>query len=317
VPCRIRAKSRNYFCVTPVEPPIVPARLIVTWVASVPVRLLTKILSMPAPALIVNCSMSLRSNRTVPTFRITCIRPPFGDTLDRLFPEIFGWVGATEIVPGIVLDAPSTLVWEHENGVRAVLDITFAPDMYFRSDYYTGDERVEVTGRSGFVRLNRISARGIQEPSVEVYREGEIRGYHALPDGVEVAPISADRDPTDPPQRRQRCATTRAVLVEARRRPVKLGKRSSHLVAREHAERADERTARRVGAGHVDITPVLAHGERAARDAARRPAPLTRGGENAAGSSGRLRQRSRAYPGVRSSVVADGQQHRRQTEGQR
>ena len=44
--------------------------------------------------------------------------------------RVFGWVGATEIVPGIVMDAPSTLVWEHHNGVRAVLDISFAPDMY-------------------------------------------------------------------------------------------------------------------------------------------------------------------------------------------
>jgi predicted dehydrogenase len=107
--------------------------------------------------------------------------------------RIFGWVGATEIVPGFVLDAPSTLVWEHENGVRAVLDITFAPDMYFRSDFYTGDERVEVTGRSGFVRLNRISARGIQEPAVVVYRDGELRGYHALDD----QPPDAFRGSTD------------------------------------------------------------------------------------------------------------------------
>ena len=96
--------------------------------------------------------------------------------------RIFGWIGATEIVPGIVLDAPSTLVWEHHSGVRAVLDITFAPDMFLRSDYYTGDERIEVTGRKGFVRCNRISARGIQEPSVVVYRDGEVRGYHALDD---------------------------------------------------------------------------------------------------------------------------------------
>lgn len=96
--------------------------------------------------------------------------------------RIFGWVGATEIVPGIVLDAPSTLVWEHDNGVRAVLDITFAPDMFFRSDYYTGDERIEVTGRKGYARLNRISAHGIQEPSVVVYRDGELRGYHAIDD---------------------------------------------------------------------------------------------------------------------------------------
>ncbi|HLH29525.1 MAG TPA: Gfo/Idh/MocA family oxidoreductase, partial [Acidimicrobiales bacterium] len=56
--------------------------------------------------------------------------------------RIFGWIGATEIVPEIVMDAPSTLVWEHESGVRSVLDITFAVDTYFRSTHYGGDERV-------------------------------------------------------------------------------------------------------------------------------------------------------------------------------
>jgi predicted dehydrogenase len=96
--------------------------------------------------------------------------------------RIFGWVGRTEIVPGIVMDAPSTLVWEHAGGVRGVMDITFAPDTFFRSEHYTGDERVELTGTKGFVRCNRISAQGIQEPSVVVYSEGETRSYHALPD---------------------------------------------------------------------------------------------------------------------------------------
>jgi predicted dehydrogenase len=96
--------------------------------------------------------------------------------------RIFGWLGATEIVPGIMMDAPSTLVWEHANGVRAVLDITFAPDMFFRSEYYGGDERVEVTGTRGYARCNRISAAGVQEPSVVVYRDGESRSLHALDD---------------------------------------------------------------------------------------------------------------------------------------
>jgi predicted dehydrogenase len=96
--------------------------------------------------------------------------------------RIFGWVGRTEIVPGIVMDAPSTLVWEHASGVRGVMDITFAPDTFFKSEHYTGDERVELTGTKGFVRCNRISAQGIQEPSVVVYAEGETRGYHAIPD---------------------------------------------------------------------------------------------------------------------------------------
>jgi predicted dehydrogenase len=97
--------------------------------------------------------------------------------------RIFGWIGNTEIVPELIsLDAPSTLVWEHMNGVRGVLEITPAIDTYFRSEYYTGDERIEVTCRGGFARCNRISAFGVQEPSVEVYKDGEVRSYHALPD---------------------------------------------------------------------------------------------------------------------------------------
>jgi len=97
--------------------------------------------------------------------------------------RIFGWIGGTEIVPGLSLDAPATLVWEHENGLRGVLDITLAVDTYFKSDFYSCDERVEVTGRRGSARCNRISSFGRQEPSVEIYRDGEIRSYHSITEG--------------------------------------------------------------------------------------------------------------------------------------
>ena len=96
--------------------------------------------------------------------------------------EVRAWIGSTEVVPGIGVDAPTTLVWEHSNGVRGVWDITLAVDMFMRSDYYTNDERWEVTGRHGFARVNRCTARGIQEPSLEVYRDGELRSHHALDD---------------------------------------------------------------------------------------------------------------------------------------
>jgi predicted dehydrogenase len=51
--------------------------------------------------------------------------------------EVRAWIGATEVVPGIEVDAPTTIVWEHNNGIRGVWDITLATDMYLRSDYYT------------------------------------------------------------------------------------------------------------------------------------------------------------------------------------
>ena len=96
--------------------------------------------------------------------------------------EVRAWIGSTEIIPGIEVDAPTTVIWEHVNGVRGVWDITLAVDMYLRSDYYTNDERWEVTGRRGFARVNRCTGRGIQEPSFEIYLDGEMRSYHALDD---------------------------------------------------------------------------------------------------------------------------------------
>jgi len=96
--------------------------------------------------------------------------------------EVRAWIGTTSFGSGIDLDAPSVIAWEHANGVRGVWDITLAPDMYLRSDYYTNDERWEVTGTKGFVRLNRVTGRGIQQPSVEVYADGEMRSFHALDD---------------------------------------------------------------------------------------------------------------------------------------
>jgi predicted dehydrogenase len=96
--------------------------------------------------------------------------------------EVRAWIGNTEVVPGIAIDAPTTIVWEHDNGIRGVWDITLAIDMYLRSDYYTNDERWEITGRRGYARVNRCTAGGIQQPSLEVYADGEMRAYHALDD---------------------------------------------------------------------------------------------------------------------------------------
>ena len=49
--------------------------------------------------------------------------------------------------------------------IRGVWDITLAPDMYLRSDYYTNDERWEVTGRKGYARVNRCT--GPRHPAAE------------------------------------------------------------------------------------------------------------------------------------------------------
>jgi len=95
---------------------------------------------------------------------------------------VLGWVGATDVGGGYIMDAPSTVVWEHENGLRGVFDMTLAPDMVMASDYYSNDERFEVTGRKGFARVNHCTAHGLQQPVLEVYVDGTLTGYHDLDD---------------------------------------------------------------------------------------------------------------------------------------
>ena len=111
--------------------------------------------------------------------------------------RVFGWIGSTEVAPGYALDAPATLVWEHETGLRGVLDLTLAVNTYFRSDFYSCDERVEVTAELGSVRCNRISSFGRQEPSVEVYRDGEVHAFHAIDDGGDAGFAASTRHLVD------------------------------------------------------------------------------------------------------------------------
>jgi predicted dehydrogenase len=90
--------------------------------------------------------------------------------------DVMAWVGRTEFGSGVAVDAPSTIMWNHANGVRGVFDLVLAPDTFMRSDYYSSDERFEVTGTRGFVRVNHCAAYGLeQQPSLEVYRDGVLR----------------------------------------------------------------------------------------------------------------------------------------------
>lgn len=96
--------------------------------------------------------------------------------------EVMAWVGRTEIVPSVVIDAPSTVMWRHANGVQGTFDVTFAPDMTMRSRYYSNDERFEVVCRRGWARVNQCTARGLHVPSLETYVDGVVTARHDLDD---------------------------------------------------------------------------------------------------------------------------------------
>jgi predicted dehydrogenase len=95
--------------------------------------------------------------------------------------KVHAWIDHTNVV----VDAPAFITWKYKEGQRArygAYDITFAPDMFMNSDYYTSDDKIELVGSEGIIYINRTTGKMIQEPSVVLYRDGETRCFHALRD---------------------------------------------------------------------------------------------------------------------------------------
>jgi predicted dehydrogenase len=95
--------------------------------------------------------------------------------------KVYAWIDHTFTV----VDAPAFIMWKYREGQRArygTYDITFCPEMFMNSDYYTSDDRLELVGTEGIIFVNRCTGKLLQEPSLVLYRDGETRCFHALRD---------------------------------------------------------------------------------------------------------------------------------------
>jgi predicted dehydrogenase len=100
----------------------------------------------------------------------------FGDVRD-----VFARIEETTLPNGSVVDAPASLTWRHwDPPVHGIWDITAAPRMRVRTDYYPGHEQFEIQGETGIITVTRCSDRLLDEPALTLYADGEVRAYHNL-----------------------------------------------------------------------------------------------------------------------------------------
>jgi predicted dehydrogenase len=100
----------------------------------------------------------------------------FGDVRD-----CFASIDSTPGEAGHRLDAPATLVWRHRDPpVHAMWDVSFAPKMRVRTDYYASHERFEIQGEAGIIEVSRCSDRLLDAPVLTLYRDGEVRAWHDI-----------------------------------------------------------------------------------------------------------------------------------------
>ena len=100
----------------------------------------------------------------------------FGDVRDG-----FARIDETTLPNGTVVDAPASLTWRHRDPpIHGIWDITAAPRMRIRTDYYAGHEQFEIQGETGIITVTRCSDRLLDEPALTLYADGEVRAFHNL-----------------------------------------------------------------------------------------------------------------------------------------
>lgn len=100
----------------------------------------------------------------------------FGDVRD-----VFARVETTTLPSGRAVDAPASVLWRHvDPPVHGIWDVTVAPKMRVRTDYYASHEQFEIQGETGIIQVNRASDRLVDEPVLSVYCDGEVRAFHNL-----------------------------------------------------------------------------------------------------------------------------------------
>ena len=95
--------------------------------------------------------------------------------------KVFCWMEALPLGEGRCVDAPSICIWKHKAGSQfGSIDFTWAYDLYIKSDYYSADDRVEVTGTEGIIWVTRGHGNMLDIPPLLLYREGKLTAFTDL-----------------------------------------------------------------------------------------------------------------------------------------
>lgn len=97
--------------------------------------------------------------------------------------QVNSWMARTEIHPGYFLDSPTLIAWKHYGPNRfGSLELSYAPQLFVRSDTYPHVEFIEVTGSRGIIWINRGAARVTDAAPLQLLRDGRLFSFNEIED---------------------------------------------------------------------------------------------------------------------------------------
>jgi len=88
-------------------------------------------------------------------------------------------IGDIDVVRGWVdrsfayADMPGALMWRYKNSdCLGVFDLGLSPNLYNKSNYFSADERIDITGSKGSISITRCSAQMLDAPALTLVKGG-------------------------------------------------------------------------------------------------------------------------------------------------
>ena len=92
--------------------------------------------------------------------------------------EVHAFIGRTRHGDGSLLDAPSIVSLRFDEERIGSFEVVYSPDLEIETRQYPQDDRIEITGTSGVIWINRGHGSIGNQPSVQCFRNGELDSSH-------------------------------------------------------------------------------------------------------------------------------------------
>jgi predicted dehydrogenase len=102
--------------------------------------------------------------------------------VDAPVERVHAFINVIDFGDGLQIDAPALITWQYEGALPRYgsWELVASLELDVLSDYYVSDDRIEIRGNRGIIWVNQCTGQMLQEPSVVLYRDGEVRSFHRL-----------------------------------------------------------------------------------------------------------------------------------------
>ena len=96
--------------------------------------------------------------------------------------RVHAWIHVNRFGSDAFYDGPALISWKYAGVPKfGSWEVIASVGMRVRSKYYASDDRIEIHGTEGIIWINRCTGSLLDEPALVLYRDGETRAWHDIP----------------------------------------------------------------------------------------------------------------------------------------